>query len=173
MSESVYLDDPEGNGIEVYADRAPEQWKWEAGSVAMATDGSSASLLATTSASAPLSAALAASPGRSTSKQISTPTVQPPSFIVEALSATTTGAPTYTGPLDATVPLAELRGIPHVTRVELTESHELIRHLERSPQAAGPEEIIGQALWVLLNHQIRIRGVSLGKGLERRVMDLV
>ncbi|MDI1265322.1 MAG: VOC family protein [bacterium] len=38
VSESVYLDDPEGNGIEIYADRAPEQWKWEAGSVAMATD---------------------------------------------------------------------------------------------------------------------------------------
>ncbi len=88
------------------------------------------------------------------------------------LSATPKGAPTYKGPLDATVPLAELRGIPHVTRVELTEAHELILHLERSPQAPGPEEIIGQALWVLLNHQIRIRGVSLGKGLERRVMDL-
>jgi catechol 2,3-dioxygenase len=38
VSESVYLDDPEGNGIEVYADRAPETWKWDAGSVAMATD---------------------------------------------------------------------------------------------------------------------------------------
>jgi catechol 2,3-dioxygenase len=38
VSESIYLDDPEGNGIEVYADRAPELWKWEAGSVAMATD---------------------------------------------------------------------------------------------------------------------------------------
>ncbi|KRR20147.1 ring-cleaving dioxygenase [Bradyrhizobium lablabi] len=38
VSESVYLDDPEGNGIEVYADRAPELWKWEAGTVAMATD---------------------------------------------------------------------------------------------------------------------------------------
>jgi len=38
VSESIYLDDPEGNGIEVYADRAPETWKWEAGSVAMATD---------------------------------------------------------------------------------------------------------------------------------------
>jgi catechol 2,3-dioxygenase len=38
VSESVYLDDPEGNGIEVYADRAPDTWKWENGSVAMATD---------------------------------------------------------------------------------------------------------------------------------------
>jgi catechol 2,3-dioxygenase len=38
VSESVYLDDPEGNGIEVYADRAPDTWKWNGGSVAMATD---------------------------------------------------------------------------------------------------------------------------------------
>jgi catechol 2,3-dioxygenase len=38
VSESVYLDDPEGNGVEVYADRAPDTWKWDGGSVAMATD---------------------------------------------------------------------------------------------------------------------------------------
>jgi len=38
VSESVYLDDPEGNGIEVYADRDPSQWQWSQGSVKMATD---------------------------------------------------------------------------------------------------------------------------------------
>lgn len=38
VSESVYLDDPEGNGIEVYADRAPELWQWNSGLVTMATD---------------------------------------------------------------------------------------------------------------------------------------
>ncbi|WFU16407.1 VOC family protein [Bradyrhizobium sp. CB3481] len=38
VSESVYLDDPEGNGIEVYADRAPDLWKWDGATVAMATD---------------------------------------------------------------------------------------------------------------------------------------
>jgi catechol 2,3-dioxygenase len=38
VSESVYLDDPEGNGIEVYADRAPENWTWDGATVAMATD---------------------------------------------------------------------------------------------------------------------------------------
>ncbi len=38
VSESVYLNDPEGNGIEVYADRAPEKWQWKDGTVAMATD---------------------------------------------------------------------------------------------------------------------------------------
>ena len=38
VSESVYLDDPEGNGIEVYADRDPSQWQWSEGTVKMATD---------------------------------------------------------------------------------------------------------------------------------------
>lgn len=38
VSESVYLNDPEGNGVEVYADRAPDQWQWKTGAVAMATD---------------------------------------------------------------------------------------------------------------------------------------
>ena len=38
VSEAVYLDDPEGNGIEVYADRSPVTWKWQADGVAMATD---------------------------------------------------------------------------------------------------------------------------------------
>jgi catechol 2,3-dioxygenase len=38
VSESVYLDDPEGNGIEVYADRDPSQWQWSEGQVKMATD---------------------------------------------------------------------------------------------------------------------------------------
>lgn len=38
VSESVYLDDPEGNGIEVYADRDPALWQWDDGTVTMATD---------------------------------------------------------------------------------------------------------------------------------------
>jgi len=38
VSEAFYLDDPEGNGIEVYADRDPSQWQWSEGSVKMATD---------------------------------------------------------------------------------------------------------------------------------------
>jgi catechol 2,3-dioxygenase len=38
VSEAVYLDDPEGNGIEVYADRSPVTWKWQSDGVAMATD---------------------------------------------------------------------------------------------------------------------------------------
>ncbi|MFJ5369020.1 VOC family protein [Bosea sp. CER48] len=37
VSEAVYLDDPEGNGIEVYADRPSELWRWEDGRVVMGT----------------------------------------------------------------------------------------------------------------------------------------
>ncbi len=38
VSEAVYLDDPEGNGVEVYADRPPELWSWSGDTVAMASD---------------------------------------------------------------------------------------------------------------------------------------
>ncbi|MDD2868502.1 VOC family protein [Neomegalonema sp.] len=38
VSEAVYLDDPEGNGIEVYADRDPAGWVWTNGQVRMGTD---------------------------------------------------------------------------------------------------------------------------------------
>ncbi|MGG7579012.1 VOC family protein [Rhizobium sp. Nf11,1] len=38
VSEAIYLSDPEGNGIEIYADRPHEQWKFlEDGMVEMAT----------------------------------------------------------------------------------------------------------------------------------------
>lgn len=35
VTESVYLSDPEGNGIEMYTSRPERQWKWGAGRVAM------------------------------------------------------------------------------------------------------------------------------------------
>ncbi|MBV8915085.1 MAG: VOC family protein [Acetobacteraceae bacterium] len=38
VSEAVYLHDPEGNGIEIYADRARSEWHWQAGRVVMAND---------------------------------------------------------------------------------------------------------------------------------------
>ncbi|MCZ8313941.1 VOC family protein [Phreatobacter sp.] len=38
VSEAVYLDDPEGNGIEVYADRPPERWRWDGAAVTMTTE---------------------------------------------------------------------------------------------------------------------------------------
>jgi catechol 2,3-dioxygenase len=38
VSQALYLSDPEGNGIEVYADRPPETWTWNGDRVAMAVD---------------------------------------------------------------------------------------------------------------------------------------
>lgn len=37
VSEAFYLDDPEGNGVEVYCDRPPDTWDWGDGMVAMPT----------------------------------------------------------------------------------------------------------------------------------------
>lgn len=38
VSEAVYLDDPEGNGIEIYADRPHEGWSWNGPHVHMGTE---------------------------------------------------------------------------------------------------------------------------------------
>ncbi|HSP23292.1 MAG TPA: VOC family protein [Planococcus sp. (in: firmicutes)] len=38
VSEALYLSDPEGNGIEIYRDREPEDWIWNGSEVAMAVD---------------------------------------------------------------------------------------------------------------------------------------
>lgn len=38
VSEAIYLADPEGNGIEVYRDRAPAEWRRTADGIAMATE---------------------------------------------------------------------------------------------------------------------------------------
>lgn len=37
VSEAIYLTDPEGNGIEIYADRPNGQWQWQGGEVVMKT----------------------------------------------------------------------------------------------------------------------------------------
>jgi catechol 2,3-dioxygenase len=37
VSEALYLDDPEGNGIEIYRDRPREEWAYENGQLQMAT----------------------------------------------------------------------------------------------------------------------------------------
>jgi catechol 2,3-dioxygenase len=37
VSEAIYLDDPEGNGIEVYRDRPADEWVWQDGMVKMTT----------------------------------------------------------------------------------------------------------------------------------------
>ena len=39
VSEAMYLDDPDGNGVELYRDRAPEDWPRDAqGHLAMGND---------------------------------------------------------------------------------------------------------------------------------------
>jgi catechol 2,3-dioxygenase len=38
VSEAIYLTDPEGNGIEIYADRAPSAWKRDGSNIRMATE---------------------------------------------------------------------------------------------------------------------------------------
>ncbi len=38
VSEAIYLSDPDGNEIEIYVDRDPDEWTWNSGQVNMATD---------------------------------------------------------------------------------------------------------------------------------------
>ncbi|WP_375691484.1 VOC family protein [Pseudooceanicola sp. LIPI14-2-Ac024] len=37
VSEAIYLTDPEGNGVEIYADRPQAEWQWVGGEVQMGT----------------------------------------------------------------------------------------------------------------------------------------
>lgn len=37
VSEALYIDDPDGNGVEIYCDRDRASWSWEGGRIAMAT----------------------------------------------------------------------------------------------------------------------------------------
>lgn len=37
VSEAIYLNDPDGNGIEIYVDRDPQTWNWQNNEVEMAT----------------------------------------------------------------------------------------------------------------------------------------
>ncbi|MCR5859966.1 VOC family protein [Mesorhizobium sp. J428] len=53
VSEAIYLTDPEGNGIEIYADRPAESWNWDGKSVRMATDPLDAEGILATAAGAP------------------------------------------------------------------------------------------------------------------------
>ncbi|HRG98682.1 MAG TPA: ABC transporter ATP-binding protein [Polyangiaceae bacterium] len=69
------------------------------------------------------------------------------------------------------VPLQELRALPMIKRVEFDdEKSEISVYFERG--SVDAETVIGQVLWVLLNNQARISGVTKGKGLEQRVMEL-
>lgn len=37
VSEAIYLTDPDGNGVELYADRPRSQWRWQNGQITMVT----------------------------------------------------------------------------------------------------------------------------------------
>jgi len=55
VSEALYMDDPDGNGIEIYRDRLPGEWNWDGPTVAMATQHLDLrSLLAAAPASVPV-----------------------------------------------------------------------------------------------------------------------
>jgi ABC-type multidrug transport system ATPase subunit len=67
--------------------------------------------------------------------------------------------------------IAGVRDLPMVKRVEFDEEkYELVVYFER--KVTDAETVIGAALWVLLNHRARISGVTKGRGLEQRVMEL-
>jgi ABC-type multidrug transport system ATPase subunit len=70
------------------------------------------------------------------------------------------------------LPLAAIREIPIVRRVDFDdERREIVCYFDRGPQVDA-ETVIEAVLWVLLNHRVRISGVTKGRGLEQRVMEL-
>jgi len=71
------------------------------------------------------------------------------------------------GPL----PLAKVIEIPAVKHAEfIEEGRDLIVYFER--KSVDAESVIGQVLWVLLSERVMISGVTKGRGLEKRVIDL-
>jgi ABC-2 type transport system ATP-binding protein len=69
------------------------------------------------------------------------------------------------------VPLSRLRDLTVVTSVEFDdERSDLVITFER--KKADAEAVIGQVLTTLLQNEVRISGVTKGRGLEQRVMDL-
>jgi ABC-type multidrug transport system ATPase subunit len=69
------------------------------------------------------------------------------------------------------VPVSRLRDIQHVTTVDLDDDElELAVGFERKETDA--ETIIGKVLTVLLQNDVRIRGVTKGRGLEQRLIAL-
>ncbi len=69
------------------------------------------------------------------------------------------------------VPIAIVRDLPMLKRVEWDdEKREMVVYFDRG--SVDAETVIGHVLWALLNNQARISGVSKGRGLEQRVMEL-
>jgi ABC-type branched-subunit amino acid transport system ATPase component len=71
----------------------------------------------------------------------------------------------------AALPMDQLRAVAGIMRIEYDEDRrDLGLFFDRKQTDA--DTVIGQALWVLLTAQTRIAGVTKGRGLEARVMDL-
>jgi len=69
-------------------------------------------------------------------------------------------------------PIPAVRDLPMVKRIEWDEDRrELAVFFDRN-MGIDAEQVIGAVLWVLLQHQARISGVTKGRGLEQRVMEL-
>jgi ABC-2 type transport system ATP-binding protein len=78
---------------------------------------------------------------------------------------------TRSGTASGAVPVHQLRELPVVKTVEFDdEDLEIVVCFER--KQADAETVIGQVLSMLLQNQVRISGVTKGRGLEQRVMDL-
>jgi ABC-type multidrug transport system ATPase subunit len=80
-------------------------------------------------------------------------------------------AGTKRGTQPGQVPMAKLQELAMVRSVDFDDERgEIVVSFERSK--ADAETVIGHVLWILLHSQVRISGVSKGRGLEQRVMDL-
>jgi len=70
-------------------------------------------------------------------------------------------------------PMEAIRELPMVTIAEYDDERgELIVHFDRSKPDVDAELVIGAVLWILVQQRVRISGVTKGRGLEQRVMDL-
>jgi hypothetical protein len=68
--------------------------------------------------------------------------------------------------------LALVQGLPMVKLAEYDDDRgELIVHFDPRGQVDA-EQVIEAALWVLLQQRVRISGVTKGRGLEQRVMEM-
>jgi ABC-2 type transport system ATP-binding protein len=81
------------------------------------------------------------------------------------------GTGTRRGTDPGQIPLSPIRDLTTVASVDFDdEGLELVVSFKR--QEADAEMVIGQVLTILLHNQVRISGVTKGRGLEPRVMDL-
>ena len=80
-------------------------------------------------------------------------------------------AGTVSGTRPGEVPLEALRNLSLVRTARFDEARlEIVIAFER--QRTEAEAVIAQALRVLLDREVKISGVTKGRGLEQRVMDL-